>query len=172
MADVLLINADYLKRYTKLNGSVEDVFIYPSVIVAQEMHLQTYLGSNLYEKIISDVEGGTITGVYQTLLDDYIRRAAAWWVVLELIPNLYTKIDNGGLMIRVSEDTTPISQRDFVRELDNARNKAHFYTDKMIRYLCANSELYPEYLTVPDGGIPAEKTVYNVAGFEISSKRR
>lgn len=160
-----------MKRYTKLNGSVEDVFIYPSVIIAQEKHAQTYLGSNLYDKIIAEVTAGTLTGDYQTLVDSYLRRSVMWWAMLELIPDMYVKVDNGGLMIRVSDDTTTISQRDFVRELDNARQNAHYYTDKMIRYLCANSELFPEYLTCDNGGIPAQRSVYSVAGLEISSKR-
>ena len=172
MADVLLINADYMKRYTKLNDSVEDVFIYPSVILAQEKNVQTYLGSNLYDKIIADVEAGTITGVYQTLLDSYIRRAVMWWTMLDLIPAMYVKIDNGGLMIRVSDDTTTISQTDYTRELNNARENAHYYTEKMIRFICANSSDYPEYNTCNTGDLAPVKSVYSVAGFEVSRRRR
>lgn len=161
-----------MKRYTKLNGSVEDVTIYPSVILGQEMHLQTYLGTYLYETILAQVAAGTITGAYQTLLNDYILRTTAWWTMLELIPSLYVKVDNGGLMIRVSDDTTTISQQDLVREMDSTRQKAHYYTDRLIRYLCANNELFPEYNTCRNGDLKPEREAYSVAGFEISKRRR
>ena len=38
-AEVLFVNPDYLKRITNLNGSVEDSYIVPSVIVVQDKYL-------------------------------------------------------------------------------------------------------------------------------------
>lgn len=168
MADVLLISADYLKRYTKLNEGVEDTYIYPSVTLAQEKHLQSYLGTALYEKIINDTASGSISGNYLTLRNDYIRRAVAWWTMVELIPDMYVKVDNGGLMIRVSEDTTTITQDDLRNEQDRARSNAMYYTDRMRRYICTNSELFPEYSEIEEGDIPAQKDVFPT--FEISRR--
>jgi len=46
-AEVLFVNPDYLKRITNLNGSVEDAYIVPSVIIAQDKYIQQYLGTDL-----------------------------------------------------------------------------------------------------------------------------
>ena len=35
-AEVLFVNADYLKRITPINGSVEDQVLAPAIILAQD----------------------------------------------------------------------------------------------------------------------------------------
>ena len=72
--EVLFVNTDYLKRLTNLNGSVEDSYIIPSVILSQDKYLQQYLGTTLLDKLKEDVKNDTLTGVYETLMDDYIRK--------------------------------------------------------------------------------------------------
>ena len=103
-AEVLFVNPDYIKRLTQVNGGVEDSVMVPAIILAQDKHLQNYLGTDLLEKLKSDIAGAGPTGDYATLLDDYVRKATVWWSMVEMIPNLYVKLDNGGLVIRVSDD--------------------------------------------------------------------
>lgn len=167
MADVLLLNPDYIKRYTHLNGSVEEAYMTPFIKLAQDIHLQQYLGTKLFNKILSDVGDGSISGNYKSLLDTYIRPMLLWWYMVEAIPHFYVKVDNGGLVIRTSEDTTPISKADLQREKDLARDKAQFYTERLITFLCENSTLYEEYTANQDGGIYPERKTYAEAGYEI-----
>ncbi len=165
--EVLLINPDYIKRYTHLNGSVEEAYITPFVTTAQDIYIQQYLGTKLLNRIKADVAAGTIAGNYKNLLDNYIRKALLWWYMVEAIPHFYVKIDNGGLVIRTSEDTTTISKADLTRELDIARNKAQFYTETMVKYLCDNTELFDEYTEEQEGGFYPEKRTFSEAGYEI-----
>jgi hypothetical protein len=74
---------------------------------------QLYLGLTLLNKLKSDVSGGTLAGDY-AVPHGFIRPQSAtlWWTMVELIPSLYVKMDNGSLVIRTSEDTTGISQSD------------------------------------------------------------
>jgi hypothetical protein len=169
MAEVLLINPDYIKRNTHLNGSVEEGYMNPFITLAQDKYLQIYLGTKLFDKIKADVAAGTISGVYKTLLDSYCLKVVLWWYMVEAIPHFYVKVDNGGLAIRTSEDTTPINKGDLTRELDLARNNAQFYTERLIKYLCENSELYDEYTEEQEGGIYPERKTYSEAGYEIQS---
>ena len=74
-AEVLFVNTDLVKRLTSLNGSVEDSIIVPAIILAQDKYLQAYLGTDLLNRLKSDISGGTVAGVYETLLDDYVRKA-------------------------------------------------------------------------------------------------
>jgi len=168
MPDVLLISADYVKRYTNINDAVEDISIYPSVTLAQEKHLQAYLGTRLYDKIIIDTADGSISGDYLTLRNDYIQRALLWWSMVELYPNLYVRLDNGGLVIRTSEDSTTISESQYNRVVDSERDNAQAYTDKLVRYLCTNASLFPEYNTYDSGDLSPDKKVYPT--FEISRR--
>ena len=119
-AEVLFVNPDYIKRITNINGSIEDAYLVPSIILAQDKYIQLYLGTDLLEKLKSDISGGTLAGDYATLMDSYVRKASLWWTMVELIPSLYVKMDNGSLVLRVSEDTQAISPDDLHREVERA----------------------------------------------------
>ena len=72
-AEVLFVNPDYMKRLTQLNGGVEDAVMVPAIILAQDKYIQQYLGTDLLEKLKSDISGSGVSGDYETLLDNYVR---------------------------------------------------------------------------------------------------
>jgi len=150
--EVLLLNEDMYKAWTPLNGAVDPNLMRPHIILAQDKYLETYLGTDLYVKIKTDSAAGTIAGVYLTLLDTYIRKVILWWTMVEALPSLHVKVDNGTIAIRTSEDTTSISQTELQQFINKARDNAQMYTQKMVDYLCANSSSFPEYSsnTFPD----------------------
>jgi hypothetical protein len=142
---VLLLTVEYIKAYSPINASVDANLLYPSVYVAQDMQIAPWLGDALFEKIKEDVGDQTITGVYESLLDNYIRPALLWYVILEALPALTFKIDNGSIVQRTSEDTQPAGN-DVMKEMRmNALQKAEYYGVRLGEYLCANSALFPEY---------------------------
>ena len=54
----------------------------PAIILAQDKYIQQYLGTDLLEKLKSDISGSGVTGDYETLLDNYVRKAlcgGVWW---------------------------------------------------------------------------------------------
>lgn len=167
-AEVLFVNPDYIKRITNINASVEDSYLVPSIILAQDKYIQLYLGTDLLEKLKADITAGSVTGNYATLLDNYVRKATLWWTMVDLMPSLYVKIDNGGLAIRVSEDTTGISPDDLHRETERARTNAQFYTFRLYKYLCNNSSLFPEYSSNTGADMLPQPADYYQSGLSIS----
>jgi len=168
-AEILFVNPDYLKRMTQLNGGVDDTVMIPSIILAQDKYIQQYLGTDLLNKLKSDVQAGSVAGDYETLLDTYVRKATVWWAMVEMIPNLYVKLDNGGLVIRTAENTGAISQADLHREIENARQNAQFYTTRMVDYICANQSSFPEYTSNTSPDMFPQSTVYYQNGMTIST---
>tara|TARA_R110002074_G_scaffold87830_3_gene193883 strand:+ start:5971 stop:6543 length:573 start_codon:yes stop_codon:yes gene_type:complete len=167
--EVLFINTDYLKHLTTLTGTVNDDYIVSSVILSQDKYMQGFLGTDLYVKIKEEIQEATgPSGNYLTLLDEHIRKCTAWWTMVELIPNLYVQLDNGGLVIRSADNTTAISQEDLHREIERARQNAQFYTSRMIAYLCNNSSLFPEYNSNSSEDMSPETTVYYQNGMTVS----
>jgi hypothetical protein len=161
--EVLFINPDFAKRFSHLNGSVEESYMNSHVMLAQDKHVLAYLGSNLMAKLKADIVANTLAGDYLTLMDDYVRKVTLWWTMVEMIPNLHVKIMNGGLVIRTADNAVPITKEDLNRQMDLARQNAHHYTALMIRFLCDNN--LPEYLDA--GHVKPEKKVYSVSGYEI-----
>jgi hypothetical protein len=83
MAKALFITTNDLRRKSLVGGSVDaDKFIQFIEVsqdiheVSQDIHIQNYLGTSLYDKISTLITGGTIddaaNAAYKTLLNDYI----------------------------------------------------------------------------------------------------
>ena len=76
MAKALFVTTNDLRRKSLVGGSVDaDKFI-QFIEVSQDIHIQNYLGTSLYDKISSLITGSTINdpanAAYKTLLNDYI----------------------------------------------------------------------------------------------------
>ena len=73
MAEALLIQPIDLKRFTFVDGNLDSDKLLQFVKIAQDIHIQSYLGTDLLNKLKADVTAGTLTGVYLTLLDTYVK---------------------------------------------------------------------------------------------------
>lgn len=161
--EVLLIDPTYLKRYTPINGQVDEDKLPPAIIAAQDIHLQLYLGSDLLDALKTKAQAGTLTGAYETLTNDYVRKALAWFTVVELVGDLQVQIRNGGLMTNTPEGSTAISPDEAVTLREYARSKGEFYLAQMCRYLSNNSSSLPEYSTNTQNRISARMFQYTQA---------
>jgi len=166
--EILLINEELLKKYTPLTDAVDPNLIRPCIYVAQDMYLQNFLGTNLINKIKDDVANETLTGNYEILLNDYILKLLIWWTMVELYPSLLYKHDNGNLVSRQSEDTTPVTKGEMESLKEKARENARFYTNRMVNYLRFNSSLFPEYTNNTNDNIFPDRNPYGKSSFLIS----
>ena len=73
MATALFIKREDIVRNTALGGNVDTDKFIQFIKVAQEIHVQNYLGSRLYDKISSDIIAGTLSGNYLSLVNTYIQ---------------------------------------------------------------------------------------------------
>ena len=153
MATALFISTDDVKRKSILKGNLDvDNFI-QYIQVAQETHILSFLGTDLYDKISADIIADTLTGDYLTLTTNYIKPMLIHWSVVEALPFLASTVDNVGITKRSSENSEVVSKVDVDSMIEKARQIASNYTDRFIDYICANSELFPEYSSNSDGDV-------------------
>jgi hypothetical protein len=157
--EILLINEQVLKKYTQLNEAVDTNLIRPAIYLAQDKYLVNYLGTDLTNKLKSDVDADAIAGAYETLLNEYVMKFLVWWTMIELYPTLVYKHDNGSIVIKTSEDTSSISESELNKMMDAASDNAKYYTQRMVDYLCANSASFPEYTS---NQFPSQNPYHNV----------
>ena len=62
MAQALLISRKDIVKFTAMNGNVDTDKFIQFVKIAQDIHIQNYLGTDLLEKIESDIPN--IPGLY------------------------------------------------------------------------------------------------------------
>jgi hypothetical protein len=146
MATALFISREDLVRNTIINGTVDSDKFLPFVKLAQIQHIQNYLGTRLYNKISQDIINGSLTGDYQTLVNEYVQPALIHFAMVDFLPFSSFEIKNGGIFKHSSETATQPSKDEVDYLVQKHRNFAEFYTRRMIDYLTFNgSSKFPEY---------------------------
>ena len=142
---VLFISENVLKKSTTINGNVDVELLRPYMKVAQDVHIHPKLGTDLYNKLQSDITGSSLSGNYETLVEDYIQDALVHWTLYESIPFLGYKIMNQNIVRKTSEtsENADLSELNYLREV--VRNTAEWYTERLIDYLKNNTSLFTEY---------------------------
>lgn len=160
MSKALFIDNSYLLSNTALNGSVDQDLIRPILIMQQDKQILPFLGTDLYNKLKSDIIGGTVSGVYQTLLEDYIQPALAQFAFEAIIPFVRVRIVNSGVQVMSSEQSSPATESDVKPIRDMARQMGEFYRERMIDYLIHNTSSFPEYSSNTGADLSPIRTNY------------
>ncbi len=118
MSEVLFITRNDIVRYSNLNGAVDSDKMIQFIKLAQDIHLETVLGTDLMNRLKSDIEAGTLTDPYLTLLNKYIKPMLIHYSLLEIIPFNAYQISNGGIFKHNSENSESVSKSevDFLAE--------------------------------------------------------
>jgi hypothetical protein len=164
--EILLINCEYFKKLTQINGAVEDTFILPCITLAQDKYVQAYTGQSLMEKMKADLNSWDEP--YLTFYNNHLVKVVAWWTMVELVPKLTYKYNNGTLGQYAAEGFTAIGDSEMKDEILRVKSNAEYYTQKMIEYLCDNSSDFPEYTTCVQGKRPPRKSPYTGTSFLFS----
>ena len=167
----LFISVVELKKKSIIDGNVDSDKLLQFVEVAQDTHIQNYLGTDLYNKLqtlIVDAEINDVgNAVYLTLLDSYIKPMLIWYSQATILPFLLFQVKNGGIYKHSSENAETINKDELDYIIQRTRDNAEFYTKRYLDYICANSTLYPEYLTNSNGDMYPDKDVNYSGGWVI-----
>jgi len=145
MATALFITPTDLKRNSLVDGNVDvDKFI-QFIKISQQIHIQNYLGTALYDRISADIIAGTLTGDYLFLVDEYIKDMLIHFSMVDYLPFAAYQVANGGVFKHISENSESVTKNEVDTLIDKHRNFAQFYTRRFIDYMCFNNNLFPEY---------------------------
>jgi hypothetical protein len=147
MAQALLITDADLVKFTATNGNVDvDKFV-QFIKIAQDIHIQNYLGTKLLEKIEADIIAGTLSGNYLNLVTTYVKPMLIHWAMFEYLPFAAYTIANKGVYKHGSENATNAEKNEIDYLTEKERSIAQHYTERFINYMCFNNNLFPEYNT-------------------------
>jgi hypothetical protein len=145
MAEALLITRNDLVQFTALNGNIDtDVFI-QWVKTAQDIHIQNYLGTDLLNKLKSEIVAGTLSGNYLTLLTTYVKPMLIHWSMVEYLPFAAYTIASKGVFKHNSENAVNVEKNEIDFLIDKQTSLAQHYTKRFIDYMAFNQSLFPEY---------------------------
>ena len=141
-----LINAIEVIENALLHDNIDPSLIKDTFIeVSQEEHIRPILTQDLYDLIVSEKNSGTFTGLNETLLNDYIKPALSFFVILDILPTLTLRITNKGLMINSSETSQAATREERLDIMTKYRELGKTMLEKMERYLDDNSISFTTY---------------------------
>ena len=160
MQNTLLISEAKLKAFTDINNNMDVALIKSTIREAQIVHITRLLGTKLYDKIIDEVNAGTLSGNYKSLVDDYVQDALIYWSYYESLEAIYLRPRNNGLLQPQGGDNSlSVDMMVYDKKRQSVKNKAEYFSERLVDYLCFNNDLFPEYGTetnndiYPDMGI-------------------
>jgi hypothetical protein len=150
MATALFISRTDLVRNTIIDGSVDTDKLLPFIKIAQQMHIQNYLGTELYNKISALITAGTLTQQanpnYYTLVNDYVQPQLIMFAMVDYLPFSNYAVKQGGTYRHRSENAELPSKEEIDFLVQKYRDYADFYTRRFIDYMNYNaSTKFPEY---------------------------
>ena len=143
----LFISTDRLKKDSALGGSVDDNLLLPYILMAQDRYILPILGTDLQNKLISDIQGGSLTGNYLTLLQTYIQPALVQFAFATVLPFLRLRMVNNAVVTMSSEQGGTVSHDELKPLINASMDQGEFYRERLIDYLRGNSTNFPEYST-------------------------
>lgn len=147
----LFVTREDIVKYTALSGNIDVDKYLQFIKIAQDIHIQNYLGTKLFDKINNDIVAGTLASPYTTLLSKYIKPMVIHWAMVEYLPFAAYTIANKGVFKHNSENSTNVEKTEVDFLIEKERDIAQHYTNRFIDYMCFKQELYPEYNTNSNG---------------------
>ena len=141
----LLISETKLRSFSDINNNVDAKLLTTAISTAQDIYLQRIISTDLYEKLLNDVDNNTLAGVYDTLLNSYVVPYLIWASYWEALEYIYIRPRNNGLLTPTGgENSINVDKDLFEKKRQLADNKSQFYGDKLTKYLIQNQASFPE----------------------------
>ena len=163
---VLLISEIKLKAFTNINKNVDMDVLKAEIQIAQDIDLQTILGTKFYDHLLAQVTstGNTFNANEKKLVDDYIQPFLIQQAYFQAMPNLQFRTMNRGIVQGEMESATSVDIETFKYLRNIQKSRADFYMTRLMDYLLIGygQNQFPQYnsQSTKDGMIPDRTQKY------------
>ena len=145
MAQALFISRDDIIKFTVLNGNIDTDKFIQFIKIAQDIHIQNYLGTRLFNRLNDDIVNDDLTQPYSDLLSTYIKPMLIHWAMVEFLPYAAYTVANKGVFKHNSENSSNVEKNEIDFLIAKERDVAQSYTNRFIDFMCFNQVDFPEY---------------------------
>ena len=166
MATVLLISETKLKAFTTLNQNIDMALLTSTIYMAQELGLQTLIGTKGYDyymELVKSVQlsGGSMSQADSIMLNDYIAPYLIHRAYYEAYPEVFARRMNKAITLGNTEQGTSIDIKgmSYLRDIEQGRYE--FYAQRLMDRVQAFPSDYPWYYSYTDkDGMPSSSQTY------------
>lgn len=143
MATIILLKPEDLTRNSILGGNIDIDRYLQDIKACQNLFIKPLLGETLYDKICNDYKAGSLTGLYATLYENYVKELVIHGSAeLYLTHGAYMVSNNG--ISKIKSDAAEAIKKDEIDYLVHSSNKLYnLYKNEFYTWI-SNNEL-PEY---------------------------
>ena len=170
MAIALFITPNELKQSTIIDGSVDPDIIVPFIELAQDVWIQSMLGTDLYTRLKAGIIADDLTAAELTLWNDYIKKPLIYYTAADFLPFSSYQIKQAGTYKHNADN----SQNADKSEVDALTQKytqiAQRYADRLVKYLNHFSSTYPQYNTNTSPDVYPSRFI-QMGGFRFTKEK-
>lgn len=139
------VTESYVKDETPILLNVDFKTLSPWMKTAAETRVKNILGRNFYAYMLEKYNNQTLTAE-EIELNNYIRPVVAWYGASLAIPDINKKLGNKGQQRQQGQFTTPVSDTDELRGVDQYAATGRHYLNELKLFLEENGNNYPGYV--------------------------
>jgi hypothetical protein len=152
MAERLFILPEDMTSSTILSGNTDtDKYLF-CILQAQITTIEPLLGSELYDKIKTDLGNlpgaGNLTGLYLELYTDFIKPITKNEALAQYIEIASYMVDNAGIYKRSGENVEVVDKDEVQYLSGKYKSLAQMYVTRFEKWICKNPLI--EYKTIQD----------------------
>ena len=118
------------------NQATDTALISDAILeIAELAHIKPELGLDMYEELKTQNHNGTLTTANSDLLTHYLKPALCWFVRFEVMNEIQYNTTSAGLVVNVSDFSTPANVEQFNQMKSDTFRKAQVLLDDMIAYI-------------------------------------
>jgi hypothetical protein len=139
------------------NQATDTALISDAILeIAELAHIKPELGLDMFEELKTQNHNGTLTTANSDLLTHYLKPALCWFVRFEVMNEIQYNTTSAGLVVNVSDFSTPANVEQFNQMKSDTFRKAKVLLDDMIAYITHDDQLndYPLYGHDGDSSMP------------------
>jgi len=139
MAELLFITPEEMTFSTILSGNTDtDKYLF-CIADAQISVIEPLLGSLLYDKIKSDIEGVGLAGLYLELYTDFVKPITKNEAIAQYIEIASYIVDNAGVYKHTGDKIEVVDKNEAQYLAGKYHNLAQMYIGRFNKWICKNT---------------------------------
>jgi hypothetical protein len=139
------VTETYLKTNTGVNKNVDANSCIYSIKTSAEMWTRSVLGTYFFENLLTRFNNQTLNSDETALVQNYIQPSIAFRTAAEIALEASISLHNKGLQKQNGDFSMSVEQRDMGFYMQNQRQKAEFYQQRLFDYLVDNPNMFPDF---------------------------
>jgi hypothetical protein len=139
----ILIKQEQLTRNTIIGGNVDTDRYLQAIKACQNIYIKPLLGSELYNKIVTDFENNDLTGLYLELFDSFVTELIIHGSAEIYLGQGAYMVSNSGITKTKTESSETVSKEEIDYLVQASRKLYNLYEREFLTWIKENE--LPEY---------------------------